>query len=286
MRKALGKGIDALIMKVQENTLENEMVEKIPLDEIIPNQLQPRQNFNEESLKELAQSIKRHGLAQPIVVTKLENGKYEIIAGERRYRACKMIGAKDIDAIVRKNINNEKKLAMALIENLQREDLNPVEQALAYKKLIDEYKMNQSEIAEYCGKSRYAISNTLRLLELEEEILDALRNSIITEGHARALLSIPDKRERNEAFQRIISENLTVRDIENYSRKFHILKPSKKRGKVAHKSPEIIALQNEMEKHLGTKVELHSGETLQTGKIIIYYYSLEDFERISNKLKS
>jgi len=284
MRKALGKGIDALINRIEENNINNEVVEKIPLDKIIPNSLQPRQNFDEESLKELAISIKKHGLAQPIVVNKKDNGYYEIIAGERRFRACKILGLKEIDAIVKKSIDDEKKLALALIENLQREDLNPIEQAMAYKKLMSEYNMNQTEIAEYCGKSKYAISNTLRLLELDEEIIESIKKGIITEGHARALLSIPDKDERNRLYLRIISEKLTVRDIEAYSKKFHISK-SKAPRKILHKSPEVIAAQDEMEKHLGTKVEIYPGNTPQSGKIIIHYYSLEDFDRIFSKLK-
>ncbi|PIS48060.1 MAG: chromosome partitioning protein ParB [Elusimicrobia bacterium CG08_land_8_20_14_0_20_51_18] len=285
MRKALGKGIDALITRVHENNITSEAVEKVQLDKIIPNRLQPRQIFDDKSLNELAQSIKTHGLTQPIILSRIDSGSYEIIAGERRFRACKILGLKEIEAIVKKSVDDEKKLAMALVENLQREDLNPVDQALAYKKLMSDYKMNQTEISEYCGKSKFAVSNTLRLLELEENILDSVQNGLIKEGHARALLAIPDKDERNRLYERILSEKLTVRDIENYSKKFNINRKPRKTVKSAQKSPEIMDAQREMEKHLGTKVEIYQGESLQTGKIIIHYYSLDDFDKITGKLK-
>lgn len=288
MRKALGKGIDALITRVQENDAGSQNIKKIAIDRIVPNRLQPRQDFDEEAIKELASSIKKHGLAQPILVQEVGDGKYEIIAGERRYRACKSIGLSQIDAIVRKNLEDEKKLALALIENLQRENLNPVEQALAYKKLMNEYKMNQSEIAEFCGKSKYAVSNAIRILELDEEMINALRNSAVTkftEGHARALLGIPDKDDRKRVFDRIIAEKLSVRDIENISRAYH--KPAERKARTcSRKSPEVCEMEKELERTLGTKVEIFSGPDSRAGKILVHYYSLEDFDRIIRKLKS
>jgi len=287
MRKALGKGIDALISRVQENDIALQNIKQISVSDIVPNRLQPRQDFDEESIKELAASIKKHGLAQPIIVQEIGYGKYEIIAGERRYRACKYLEMSKIDAIVKKNIEDEKKLAIALIENIQRENLNPVEQAMAYKKLMDEYKMNQSEIAEFCGKSKYAVSNSIRILELEEDILNALRNTSttkFTEGHARALLGVPDKEERKRIFDRIISEKLSVRDIEDISKSYHT--PTHRKAKnSSKKSPEIQEMEKELERTLGTKVEIMCGADPRVGKIVIHYYSLEDFDRISGKLR-
>jgi ParB family chromosome partitioning protein len=282
MRKALGKGIDALITRVQD---DSESVKKIPINNILPNRMQPRQDFSEDSIKELAMSIKQHGLAQPILVTEFENGKYEIIAGERRYRACKYLNMSEIDAIVKKSINEEKKLALALIENLQREDLNPIEEAMAYKKLMSNYNMTQSQIAEYCGKSKYTISNTLRLLELDEKIISALKNSLITEGHARALLSIADLQERNRLFERIVAEKLTVRDIENYSKTDGKQKTYSRKSH-SKKLPEIVEAERELEKILGSKVEINCGADPRAGKIIIHYYSLDDYSKVINKLKA
>lgn len=277
-RKALGRGIDALIGKIETG---KETITKIPLDKIVPNKYQPRKNFDENSIKELAQSIKENGLAQPILVTRIPGeDKYEIIAGERRYRACKFLNWKEIDAIVKNEIDDEKKLIIALIENLQREDLNPVEKANAYKKMLD-FGMSQTEISNYCGKSKYYVSNTLRLLELEDEILNGLANGLITEGHARALLSIPDREERKKAYQKIISEKLSVRDIENYSKQFY--KETSKKNKKTTKTPEIYEMEKYFESKLGTKVEIKPTNQ-KSGKIIINYFSLEDFDRIKNKL--
>ncbi|MEW5950368.1 MAG: ParB/RepB/Spo0J family partition protein [Elusimicrobiota bacterium] len=285
MRKALGKGIDALISRVQENDIGGQNVKKIPLENIIPNRLQPRQDFDEEAIKELAASIKKHGLAQPIIVQETGEGKYEIIAGERRFRAFKYLGLPHIEAIVRKNMEDEKKLALALIENLQRENLNPVERALAYKKLMSDYGMNQTEAAEFCGKSKYVVSNAIRLLELDEEMINSLRGGGMDEGHARALLGVPDKAERKRIFERIISEKLSVRDVEAMAKTFH--KPSnRKKRSDSQKAPEVSQAEAELERALGAKVEIIPGPDSRVGKIILHYYSLEDFDRIVFKLKN
>lgn len=285
MRKALGKGIDALITKVQENDISGQNIRKIELEKIIPNRLQPRQDFDEEAIKELAASIKKHGLAQPIIVQEIEGGKYEIIAGERRFRAFKYLGLKHIEAIVKKNMEDSKKLAMALIENLQRENLNSVERALAYKKLISDFSMSQTEVAEFCGKSKYAVSNSIRLLELDDEILNSLRNGSIDEGHARALLAVPDKAERKRVFERVISEKLSVRDVEALAKTFN-KSFSKKMKRVSSKNSEICQLQAELERALGAKVEIVPGSDPRVGKVILHYYSLEDFDKIVFKLKN
>ena len=281
-KKALGRGIDAIISRVNNDLPAGEFIVKIPIDDIIPNRFQPRQNFDDESIKELAQSIKESGLTQPIIVTKINENKYEIIAGERRYRACKQLGWKEIDAIIKSNINDNKKIILSFIENIQREDLNPIEKATAYSKMI-EMGISQNEIADYCGKSKSSISNTLRLLELDPEIIEGIKNNLITEGHARALLQIPDIEERKRAYQKIIVEKLTVRDIERYSKEFYTTPKKQRKTKTAHKTPDIIEMEKYLESRLGTKVEIRP-ESETSGKIIINYFSLDDFERIKNKI--
>lgn len=287
MRQSLGKGIDAIITGLKEVETSNQTVQKINIDKIRPNKHQPRKNFNEESLKELAQSIQKHGLTQPIVVSKdPKSDNWEIVAGERRWRAAKIAGLHEIDAIVKTGLSDENHLALSLVENLQREDLNAIELALAYKRLMEDFGITQSELSNYCGKSKSAISNTLRLLELDEEIQKGIQNNVITEGHARALISIPDKDKRMQIYSQILSEKMSVRDVENYARTFYSEKSLKKNvKKKGHKSPEIIDMELSFQKHLGTKVEIHPGNA-QNGKIVIHYYSLDDFDRISKKLQS
>jgi ParB family chromosome partitioning protein len=280
-KKVLGRGINAIISKVNAEIPNEKIIRKLPIDQIIPNRFQPRQNFDEESIKELAQSIKESGLINPITVTQIEGNKYEIIAGERRYRACKYLGWKEIDAIIKTDINDNKKIITTLIENIQREDLNPYEKAMGYKKMI-EMGLTQHEISQQCGKSKSSISNTLRLLELEDEIIEGLKNGLITEGHARALLQIPDIDERKRIYNKIISEKLNVREVEEYSKTYYH-NPSRKERKKVNKSPEIVEMEKLLESSLGTKVEIRAS-TNTSGKIVISYFSLEDFERIKNKL--
>ncbi|HBB66409.1 MAG TPA: hypothetical protein DCZ93_03730, partial [Elusimicrobia bacterium] len=207
MRKALGRGIDSLITKVQNNDISGDMVQRIPVGRIRPNRHQPRRNFDEASLAELSESIKVRGLLQPISVWK-DSGEedFELIAGERRLRAARLAGLTEIDAIVKKNLDDEQKLGLSLMENIQRENLNSVDTALAYKQLMDLFGVSQSDIAKQVHKSRAAVSNTLRLLELDEDIRQGIQAGAISEGHARALISIPDSAKRREFYQRIMSE--------------------------------------------------------------------------------
>ena len=285
MRQALGKGIDALISKVNSDEAKKEALQKISINKIKPNRYQPRKIFKDESLEELAQSIKKDGLIQPITVCSVGNGSYELIAGERRWRASKLAGIKQIDAIVRKNLSNEQNLALSLIENLQREDLNAIDEGLGYKRLMEEFNVNQSEIAKYCNKSKSAVSNTLRLLDLDDDIKKGVQSELISEGHARALLSIGDAAKRKEAYHLIISDKWSVREVENYVRN-NSPKRENKKSKVSkiNKTPEIIEYESNLEKYLGTKVEIQSGDSPESGKIIIKYCSLDDFDRIYNIL--
>ena len=281
-KRVLGRGIDALISKA-DNLYNRDSIQKIPIENIVSNRFQPRQVFDEKSIEELAASIKENGLAQPIIVTRIDSGKYEIIAGERRYRACKMLGWKEIDVIVKNDISDEKKLRIALIENIQREDLNPIEKALGYKKLM-EMGMSQNEIAIYCGKSKSSISNTLRILELDDEIITAVKDGVISEGHARALLQVPDISERKNLFRRIVSEKLSVRDVEDAVKKFYSFE-RRTRKPLHHKPPEIYDMERLFESKLGTKVQIKPSTEI-SGKVIIEYMNLDDFERIKNKIIS
>ncbi len=285
MRQALGKGIDALISKVQNNDISHDMVQKIPIDTIRPNRWQPRKAFDEAALAELVQSIKEHGLLQPISVWKDADGSFELIAGERRWRACKAAGMKEVEAIVKKDLSDQQKFGLSLIENIQREDLNAIDHALAYKQLMEEFSISQTDIARKLGKSKSAVSNTLRLLELEEDIQKGIQTGAISEGHARALISIPDKGKRKEAYERILTDKISVREIEAYAQNFHERRPRVNKGKGGSKSPEIADLEARLEKHLGAKVEIAPGNTPENGRIIIHYYSLDDFDRVTRILK-
>lgn len=286
MRQALGKGIDALIFKVQNNNISEETVQKIPVSSIKPNRRQPRRDFDDNALAELAQSIKEHGLLQPINVFQNEDGGYEIIAGERRWRACRTAGLKEIEAIVKRDLTEQQKFGLTLIENIQREDLNAIETALAYRHLMDDFSISQTEIGKKLGKSKSAVSNTLRLLELDEEMQKAIQGGLLHEGHARALLSIPDRDKRKEAYHKILTDKFSVRDVEDFARGFHARRPRVKTAAAArHKSPEVLDIESRLEKHLGTKVEIAPGATQENGKIIVHYYSLDDFDRITRILK-
>ncbi|MCX5786017.1 MAG: ParB/RepB/Spo0J family partition protein [Elusimicrobia bacterium] len=288
MRTALGRGIDSLITKVENNDISGDIVQRVPVDKIRPNRFQPRRNFDDGALAGLADSIKERGLLQPITVWK-DSGDdhYELIAGERRWRAACLAGLPEIDAIVRKDLDDESKLGLSLIENIQREGLNAMDTALAYRQLMNQFGASQTEIAKKVGKSKTTVSNTLRLLELEETILNGLQSELIDEGHARALLSIPDKTRRREAYEKIISDKLSVRDVEAYAQGFHARRPRSvsKASARAHKSPEIAELESSLENILGTKVEIHPGAGPENGKIVIHYYSLDDFDRVTQILK-
>lgn len=288
MRQALGKGLDALLNGSNiENTQDNgsnTRIQKIPLDKIIPNRFQPRKTFNEESLQELANSLKQHGLTQPVVVV-YDGGldKYEIVVGERRYRAAKIAGFTEIDCVVHTKLDDKQMCALALIENIQREDLNPIETALGYKSLIQKFMVSQTELGEYCGKSKAAVSNSLRLLNLEENIQEALRNGIISEGHGRALLMLPSGAKRDALFNKIVSSKISVRQAEAAAQNALEDKPSKTKKKDA----DIIAFEQNLQEALGTKVELKaSGKSGKKGVLLIHYDNLEQLDIIAEKLKS
>ena len=288
MRQALGKGLDALLSGSNTNSTNdigaNTRMQKIPLDKIIPNRFQPRKTFNEESLQELAQSLKQHGLTQPLVVV-YDGGldKYEIVVGERRFRAAKIAEFTEIDCVVHTKLDDKQMCALALIENIQREDLNPIETALGYKSLIQKFMVSQTELGQYCGKSKAAVSNSLRLLNLEPAIQEALRNGAISEGHGRALLMLPSGAKREALFNKILSSKISVRQAENFAQNALEEKPAKQNKKDA----DILAFEQNLQEALGTKVELKtSGKGGKKGSLIIHYSSLEQLDNIAEKLKS
>lgn len=295
-RQALGKGLDALIKQTQEvvnlpteeaaeivQKTEGTSVSKIAISKIVPNRFQPRRVFDEERLEELAQSIKEHGLTQPIVVV-YDGGldKYEIVVGERRFRATQMAGLTEIDAIVHKHLSDQELCALALIENIQREDLNPIETAQGYRNLINKFPITQNDLASYCGKSKAAISNALRLLELEEEYQQALQTGALSEGHGRALLMVSDKEKRAQLFKKMNHQKMTVRQAEDFARS--LLAPSKKQSK-AKRPVEAVAFENELQTALGTKVELKFGRNMKKGTLVIHYHSLDELDNIAGRLK-
>lgn len=274
-KKGLGKGLGALIPIIDEK--DEKDIQEIDIDEIKPNERQPRKAFDEEKIKELAFSIKEHGVLQPVILRKTKTG-YELVAGERRWRAAKIAGIEKIPAII-KNLTDAEVMQIALIENLQREDLNPVEEAMAYKTLMEEFGMTQEELAGRIGKSRSHIANTVRLLNLEDEIKEMINQGKITAGHARALLSIDESRERIKIARKIAEENFSVRETEDliktYSSK---AKEKRNNSKNQEINPAINHIEEQLKKALGTKVKIKGDE--RRGKIEIDFYSEDELERI------
>ena len=286
-KKALGRGLESLIPGLAVNKAAGgEAVITISLNKIKPNRYQPRQNFNKEKLQELADSIKKHGLAQPVLVTpSIAPGEYELIAGERRFRASKMAGLKDIKAIVRQSADDKQKFDLALIENLQREDLDPVEQAKAFKRLIEEFGHTHEEIAAVIGKNRSVITNMLRLLNLPEDIRQLITEGKLSAGHGRMLAGIEDEQQMRALVAQILSETLSVRAVEKIASEMKgeaSDKKEKSEKKPEKQEIELIHLKEEIQRKLGTKANIAG--TSKKGKIEIFYYSLQDLERIAREL--
>lgn len=275
-KTGLGKGLDALFKDtIKENIVdeikEGEAILKIDINEVEPNKEQPRKRFDEEAIEELSESIKRYGLIQPIIVTK-KDGYYEIIAGERRWRACKKAGLKEVSVIVRENDERRNK-EISLIENIQREDLNAVEKAMGIKILMEEYSLTQQEVSDVLGKSRSAIANTVRILNLDKRVLELAKEGKLTEGHCRALLRIEDGDKQLETAIRIIEEGSNVREAEEKSKQ----KKKAKKKDIRHEAI-FRDIENSFQSFFGTKVKLQAGA--KKGKIVIEYKSNDDLERL------
>lgn len=276
----LGRGLGALIPDLKEDIDKKEVV-NIDLDKVYPNDKQPRRVFDEEKITILSESIKNYGVLQPIVVKQDENGKYMIIAGERRYRASKMAKKKEIPAVIR-DISMKEIMEIALIENLQREDLNSIEEALAYKSLIEHYHVTQEEISEAIGKSRPHITNTIRLLNLSPEVSDMISSNKITAGHGKALLRISDPKLQLEIAKKIAEEGLSVRETERIAKKISESGAKEISKKIKDKDLFITDIEDKLRNVFGTKVNISKGK--KKGKIEIEYYSEDDLNNIVSML--
>jgi ParB family chromosome partitioning protein len=272
----LGRGLEALI-PTQDESATGGSYRNIPVNMIVPNPAQPRRNFDDASLQELADSFKTQGVLQPIIVKKKDNG-YVLIAGERRYRASRLAGMEKIPALLMDERNEVDMLQMALVENIQREDLNPLEEAEAFRRLLDESHLTQQELAARVGKSRTAVANIVRLLNLPEKVKEYIRAGKLTEGHARAILALEDDLSRVMLAERIVADNLTVRMTEE---SIKVLR--KRRLMPKKKLPAIMELENHLKQILGTAVKITPG--LKRGKIEIEFYGEEDLERLLELFK-
>lgn len=296
-KKGLGKGLGNLIpdSDIKTDTTNTKVVEKVvekiikepaevvlKINEIEPNREQPRRNFDEDALLELADSIKRYGVIEPLLVKK-EKDYYKIVAGERRWRAAKLAGLKELPVVI-KDYSNQEIMEVALIENIQREDLNPIEEALAYQSLIKEYNLKQDEVAERVSKSRAAITNAMRLLKLDERVQQMVIDDMISSGHARALLGIENNEQQYVVAMEVFDKKLSVRETEKLVKVYN--NPSKTIDK---KLPENDFIYRDMEEQLklavGTKIVIKNKDN-NKGKIEIEYYSKDDFERIVELLKN
>lgn len=273
----LGKGLGALMLEnsTQEMLTENEL----PINEIIPNRDQPRKTFDEAALEELAESIKHHGVLQPLLVRPIPSGGYQLVAGERRWRACRMAGLNKVPVVI-KELTDTETMEIAIIENLQREDLNPIEEAEGLQALIDKCGYTQEEVAASVGKSRPAIANSLRLLRLPQEVRDMTKNGEISAGHARALLAFDNDAMMLEAAKNIVSKKMTVRDVERLAKIKETNAPRRRRTRRRDSFYDEVELS--LSETLGRKVKVYTGRG--SGTLEIEFYSQEDLKTLANKL--
>jgi ParB family chromosome partitioning protein len=271
-RRVLGKGLDALIPR-KEIIKENDLV-YLPLQKIKPSPYQPRTEVDQQELNELTQSIKEKGLIQPIVVRR-KGEEYQVVAGHRRFNAAKALGINELPALI-KELSDKDTLIYAMVENIQRKDLNPLEEALGFQRLHDEFGLTHEAIGALVGKDKTSVSNTLRLLKLPGEIRDALKKGLINRSQARTLLGLDDSKKQRILFYKILQEKTSVREIEDRVRKTS----AKKR----RSDPFVVDLEEKLRKALGTKVQIHNKKN-NSGKITIMYYNLDDLERIIKQIQ-
>lgn len=273
----LGKGLGALMLEnaTDEMLTENELL----INEIIPNRDQPRKTFDEAALEELAQSIKQHGVLQPLLVRPIPSGGYQLVAGERRWRACRIAGLNKVPVVI-KELTDTETMEIAIIENLQREDLNPIEEAEGLQALIDKCGYTQEEVAVSVGKSRPAIANSLRLLRLPQEVRDMTKNGDISAGHARALLAFDNEAMMLEAAKNIVSNKMTVRDVERLAKIKETDEPRRRRTRRRDSFYDEVELS--LSETLGRKVKVYTGRG--SGTLEIEFYSQEDLKELANKL--
>lgn len=281
-RRGLGKGLEALIPS--GGSVPG--LRKVNIDAIVPNPFQPRNTFDEEALQELAESIKEMGLIQPLLVqetTESEDSskpkRYQLIAGERRWRAARLAGLQHVDVLI-KDATPQEMLEIALVENIQRADLNPLEEAQAYSQLAEEFDLTHERIAERVGRSRVSVTNTLRLLQLPEGAKEALLANKLSEGHARALLMLDAEKDCLQALQQVVDKDLSVRQTEELARRMQA--PEKSRSRERTRSPETEALEGEFRDALGTKVSLY--RTSKGGRLVIHFYSEEELQALYERI--
>jgi ParB family chromosome partitioning protein len=281
---ALGRGLDALL-KPAPSERGSDGAARLPIDKIKPNRHQPRTTFQLEALQELAESIKAHGLAQPLLVSpSAAPGEYELIAGERRLRAAKMAGLTEVPCVVRP-VTERERHELSLIENLQREDLNPVEEAVSIRKLMDESSLTQEDVARTLGKSRPAVANVLRLLDLPGDVLRALEDGSLTEGHARLLLGLSDDAGRSEAARRILAERLTVREVEKLVADWRTVHGEARVKIPRRKNPDVRHVEEDLQRLLGRRVTVDT-RGRQKGWVKLEFYSIDDLQRLIQILKT
>ncbi len=272
---SLGKGLGALIPEESINKEKSDNL-LVPLNKIKSNSEQPRKNFDADKIVELAESIKHHGIIQPLILKKVQD-EYIIVAGERRWRAAKSLGLKEVPAIIM-DLSDKQVLEISLIENIQRQDLNPIEEAMAYKKLLSDFKLTQEELSKRIGKSRTAITNSMRLINLDERVQVYLIEGVISEGHGRALLAIADGDIQYELSQRVIDEKLSVREIERIVKNLLTDNDKSKEKTTKELNSYYRDIRDRLQEYFGTKVNLSNKKN--RGKIEIEYYSEEDLQRI------
>ncbi len=273
----LGKGLDAIFLENDSDSTGSPVTLKIA--EIEPNRSQPRHEFNEESLRELADSISTHGILQPLLVRPMPDGSYQLVAGERRWRAARMAGLFEVPVIIREMSDSET-MQLAMIENLQRENLNPIEEALGYKVLLEEYQLTQEEISRSVGKSRPVVANALRILSLPQEIIDMVSSGEISAGHARALLGFNDAEEQMRVAKAIPTSDLTVRDVERLAKSSNDKKNQKDKPSVSHRSAFFDEVELALNEHLSRKVKVIAGKD-NKGVLEIEFYSEEDLGELA-----
>ena len=277
--KGLGKGLGALLGDFSEEVVQDSAYRELPVYKVEPNPDQPRREFDEAELQALADSISVHGVIQPLTVREMPNGYFQIIAGERRWRAARMAGLSDVPVVVIE-ADDRKAMELALIENLQRQDLNPVEEALGYKTLMEEYGLTQENTAQQVGKSRSAVANTLRLLALTPEVLELLKTGEITAGHARAILSLKSEKKQIEAAKKIIALSLSVRQAETLCKNMN--KEPEEKTRITFEVDYVAECEKNLSKHLGRGVKIVNGK--RKGRFELEFYGEEDLQALLEAL--
>ena len=289
-KTGLGKGLNTMIRDKNPNPaakVEGEPITTLPISKIEPNKLQPRKTFDEDKLNELADSLKQHGIVEPLVVLKKE-GYYMIISGERRWRAARIADIKEVPVVIREGMSDQEVLEISLIENIQREDLNPIEEAITYQRLIKEFNLTQDEVSERVSKSRTAVTNSLRLLKLDDRVQEMIIDGRLSTGHARAILGLKDLEQQFEFAQQCIDHKLSVREVEKEVKRLQKETPEgKKKEKKLNSQTEAIYgdIAEHMKKIFGTKVTINAKDE-NTGKIELEYYSKDELDRIYNLMQS